>query len=279
LKNTDKKTVESFGEEWSRFDQSALNDNDSDKIFNKYFSIFPWEKISKNSEGFDMGCGTGRWAAKVAPKVKLLNCIDPSNAIFIAKKILKNHKNIIFLHEAANSNGLKEASQDFGYSLGVLHHIPDTQNALNASVRLLKPGAPFLVYIYYSFDNRSKFYKYIWKCSDFVRKYICSLPPLMKNFCTDLIAIFVYFPLAKFSNLLEKIGLEVKNIPLSFYRNKSFYVMKTDSRDRFGTPLEKRFTKKQIYSMMIDSGLEKITFSDTAPFWCSVGYKKITNKK
>ena len=43
---------------------------------------------------------------------------------------------------------IKENSMDFGYSLGVLHHIPDTKEALQKCVSKLKPGAPFLVYLY-----------------------------------------------------------------------------------------------------------------------------------
>ena len=59
-----------------------------------------------------------------------------------------------------------------------------------------------------------------------------------------------------------------------FYSSKSFYVMRTDSRDRFGTPLEKRFSKQQITKMLKSSGLENIKFSDHEPFWCAVGTKK-----
>ena len=44
---------------------------------------------------------------------------------------------------------------DFGYSLGVLHHIPDTCAGIKACARLLKRGGPFLVYLYYAFDNRA----------------------------------------------------------------------------------------------------------------------------
>ena len=33
-----------------------------------------------------MGCGSGRWAQFVAPRVKKLFCIDPSEAINVAKK-------------------------------------------------------------------------------------------------------------------------------------------------------------------------------------------------
>ena len=90
----------------------------------------------------------------------------------------------------------------------------------------------------------------------------------------DLIAIFIYYPLARIISLLEKIGFNTKKFPLYFYRNKSFYVLRTDSRDRFGTPLEKRFTKKEIYKMMKQSGLHKIKFKREEPFWTAIGFKK-----
>ena len=68
-----------------KFNQSNLSDKDLNIYFNKYFSIFPWDLINSESEGFDMGCGSGRWAKKVALKVKRLNCIDPSEAIEVAR--------------------------------------------------------------------------------------------------------------------------------------------------------------------------------------------------
>jgi len=51
--------------------------------------------------------------------------------------------------------------------------------------------------------------------------------------------------------------------------------MKTDSRDRFGTPLEKRFSRLEIELMMKKSGLEEIRFSNHFPFWCAVGKKSL----
>ena len=69
-------------------------------------------------------------------------------------------------------------------------------------------------------------------------------------------------------------NFSVKNIPLSYYKNLSFYTMRTDSRDRFGTNLEKRYTKKQIKNMLKKAGLYKIKFSKNAPYWCAVGLKK-----
>jgi hypothetical protein len=72
----------------------------------------------------------------------------------------------------------------------------------------------------------------------------------------------------------EKIGFNVNNFPLSAYRNYSFYTIRTDSLDRFGTQLEQRFSKLEIENMMISSDLENIVFNESEPFWCAVGYKK-----
>jgi SAM-dependent methyltransferase len=271
-KNIDIDTVESFGDEWVRYNQSAMTEQETQKIFEDYFSIFPWSLLPDKAEGFDMGCGSGRWAKLVAPKVGHLNCIDPSKAIEIAKANLSSHSNISFYKESLDSSPLKKYSQDFGYSLGVLHHVPDTKKAIQSCVDLLKPGAPLLLYLYYSFDDRPIWYKLIWRLSDIVRMIIFRLPSSLKHVLTNIIAALVYLPLAKLSKAIEYLGISVESIPLSYYRNTSFYTMRTDARDRFGTPLEQRFSKTQINEMMESSGLENISFSTNAPYWCAVGY-------
>ena len=274
MKNLDNDTVKSFSDQWIRYDQSGMDNNEAKKIFKNYFSIFPWNRLSKSVEGFDMGCGTGRWAKFIAPKVGKLHCVDPSNAIHVAKKKLKQFKNIHYHQKSLDSSGLKNNSQDFGYMLGVLHYVPDAKSAIKSCVKLLKPGAPILLYIYYALDNRPLWFKYLWNLSNLLRLIISKLPKFLNFLVCDLIALFIYFPLAKISLIFENIGFNFKNFPLHFYRRSSFYVMRTDSRDRFGTPFEKRYSKNDIHKMMKDSGLEKITFKNSVPFWTVIGYKK-----
>jgi len=272
--NMDAETVASFGDEWSRYDQSSMSYSEASEIFMEYFSIFPWDMLPSNPVGFDMGCGSGRWAKFVAPKVGRLNCIDPSSALDIARRNLIDFKNVEYIKASVSESGIPINSQDFGYSLGVLHHVPDTESAINSCVSILKSGAPLLVYLYYAFDNRGWVYRLLWRASDLVRRIICKLPSRFKHLVTDVIAAIVYFPLARLSLLLDKVGINAASIPLFYYRNHSFYTMRTDSRDRFGTPLEQRFTKQQIESYMERSGLIDIKFSDNAPYWCAVGIKK-----
>ena len=70
--NRNQKVINEFGDEWKEFNFSDIEKNELIKSFNQYFEIFPWDQLPENSSGFDMGCGSGRWAQFVAPRVKKL---------------------------------------------------------------------------------------------------------------------------------------------------------------------------------------------------------------
>jgi SAM-dependent methyltransferase len=271
--NLDKEVVAGFGDEWSRFDQSVLDSEELARMFDNYFNIFPWDDLPDGAVGFDLGCGSGRWARLVAPRVGKLHLIDPSEAIEVAKKNLAECENCIFHRAGVDAIPLEDESCDFGYSLGVLHHVPDTEAGLQACVDKLKPGAPFLLYLYYRFDNKPAWFRAVWAISNAGRVVVSRTPHAARFAASQLLAGLVYFPLARSAKLLEGFGMNVSNFPLSQYRNNSFYTMRTDALDRFGTRLERRFTKAEITEMMERTGLEKIRFSETS-FWTAVGYKK-----
>lgn len=274
-KNADAGTVAGFGDEWTRYDQSELSEAERAEIFEQYFGIFPWESLPPDAEGFDLGSGSGRWAQCVAPRVGTLHCVDASNkALNVARKNLSNQENVCFHHASVEAIPLEDNSMDFGYSLGVLHHVPDTLRGLKSCVAKLKPGAPFLLYLYYAFDNRPSWYRALWKASEMGRGAISRAPHGIRDVVCTALAASVYFPLARGAKLLEKTGRNVESLPLAIYRDRSFYTMRTDARDRFGTQLEQRFSRDEIEAMMQTAGLENIRFSENMPFWCAVGTKK-----
>jgi SAM-dependent methyltransferase len=272
--NVDPKTVEGFGDEWTRFDQSEVLDSERDRIFAMYFGIFPWERLPAGAEGFDLGCGSGRWARLVAPRVGRLHCIDPSAAIEVARRNLAGQPNCEFHRATVDAIPLADGSMDFGYSLGVLHHVPDTEAGILACVSKLKPGAPFLTYIYYAFDNRPWWFYPLWRMSYLLRGVVSRMPSELRYWTCMLLAAIVYWPLARMALLLEKLGVPVANFPLAAYRWRTFYNMRTDALDRFGTHLEQRFSRAEITAMMERSGLEHIVFSPAVPYWTAVGYKR-----
>src|SRR5918999_2668648 len=108
--NLDREVVEGFGEEWSRFDQAGLSREDREDIFDAYFSIFPWQSLPKGAVGFDLGCGSGRWAKLVAPRVGRLHCLDASQtALEVARQILRDQGNCEFHHASVDAMPLEDA--------------------------------------------------------------------------------------------------------------------------------------------------------------------------
>jgi SAM-dependent methyltransferase len=274
--NLDPATVDGFGVEWQRFDHSGRPSAELDAIFADYFSLFRWELLPDGAEGFDVGCGSGRWAARVAPnpKVGKLHCIDASpSALEVARRNVASFSNCELHLASVDALPLADGSQDFGYSLGVLHHVPDTRAGLAACVRKLKPGAPFLVYLYYSLDNRAAYYRAVWRASDAARRSIAALPERARTVVSDVIAATVYWPLARTARLVERLGFDPAGIPLAWYRDRTFYVMRNDALDRFGTQLEQRFSRAEILQMLEGAGLERIAFREGPPYWCAIGYK------
>jgi len=273
--NVDSATVEGFGQEWQSFDQSGVVPEELDAVFGQYFAVFPWAQLPPAAVGADLGCGSGRWAARVAPRVGTLHCIDASEqALAVARRNLADVPNCLFHLADVEAIGLPDDSLDFAYSLGVLHHVPQPGAALRACTRLLKPGAPLLVYLYYAFDNRPRWYRALWRASDAVRRVLSRSPHRVKLAVTAAVAVAVYLPLARAARLAAALRLPFAgNMPLAYYAQRSFYTMRTDAYDRFGTRLEHRFTRAEIEQMMVAAGLRDVRFSEGEPFWCAVGLK------
>ncbi len=277
-KNIDQQTVDGFGEEWQRFDQKDLGDQESSSIFDDYFHLVDQRIFRPGSTALDVGCGSGRWASHVIKYADYLDCIDASPlALSVARQNLKKvgeEKKIRFIEASVGELPFDDSVYDFVYSLGVLHHTPSPEKALQDCMRVLKPGGTLLVYLYYRFDNRPLYFKLIWMITDRMRKVIHRAPKLLKIPLTSFIALFVYLPLARICKILKGLNLPVKNIPLSYYSDKSFYTMRTDSYDRFCTKLESRFTKQEIINMFSPDDISYIKFSDRPPFWTFVVEKK-----
>jgi SAM-dependent methyltransferase len=274
--NLDEWTVRSFGAEWAHFDQSPLAHEAKTQLrFNEYFGIFPWNTLPENAVGADVGCGSGRWAALVAPRVGHLHCLDASDeALNVARRNLSRARNCTFHHASVDVMPITPDSLDFCYSLGVLHHVPNTNAGIRSCVQLLKPGAPFLLYLYYALDDRPIWFRVIWRGTDIMRRIIARLPLRFKRYVAEVIALCVYWPLARFAALVEYFGGNPTNLPLSWYRDKTLYTMRTNALDRFGTLIEHRFSRTEIETMLCDAGLEDIRFSDAPPFWCVVSRRK-----
>lgn len=270
--NIDKQTVDSFGEEWEKF--SNFSNEEIKKIGDEYFDIVDNSMLNKQSIVLDLGCGSGRWSKYLAGKVQFIEAVDPSKSVISASMLLKKDVNVRVTQASVDNIPFNNNSFDFAMSLGVLHHIPDTKKALLNLVDKTKVGGYVLLYLYYNLDNRGVFYKFLFKLSVYPRLLISKMPKSIKKISCDIIAVIVYLPLIIFAKIVKNV-LPTKSyyqkLPLSYYVDKSFNVIRNDALDRFGTPLEQRFSKIEIEKMMQSCGLSELKFSENAPYWHVVG--------
>ncbi len=271
--NIDNEVVKSFGDEWLKFHD--FSDEIIHDIAKEYFDILNDSIVNKNTYMLDIGCGTGRWTKFLTQKAGFIEAVDPSNAIFAADELLGEIENVRLTKASIDTLPFNDETFDFAMSIGVLHHIPDTQKAMQDCVKKVKRGGYFYCYLYHNLETRGWWFKTLYWLSNQLRKIVCRLPAGMKRFVSDILAIVIYMPLVLWVRFLVLIGLRkiAVKMPLSAYNNKSFFVIRNDALDKFGTSLEQRFSKKQVEEMMRNCGLENIVISPLTPFYHAIGRK------
>jgi SAM-dependent methyltransferase len=279
--NLDQGVIDGFGHEWAAFDYAETETAEAlDAQFDAYCTPLDFGQFDPaTSVAGDFGAGSGRWCLRLAPYFSRVYAIEPSDG---ASQVLRNKftedPKIVILQETVGVNSIPVASLDLAMSLGVLHHIPDTSLAIKDVSRSIKPGGVFLCYLYYSLENKPAYYKLIFKGVNIVRRVISASPQKVRRLSATVIAAVVYWPLARLSRVVNKIGRNTSNLPLHHYADMPFVMLANDALDRFGTSLEQRFSKAEITEMLCaaDFDLTTLKFSEIEPFWTFTVNKKIS---
>jgi len=277
--NLDQGVIDGFGHEWAAFDYVETETAEAlDAQFAAYCAPLDLGDFDPaTSVAGDFGAGSGRWSSRLAPYFSLVYALEPSDgASQVLRKKFTGDPKIVVLQETVGVNSIPTASLDLAMSLGVLHHIPDTALAIKDVSRSIKPGGVFLCYLYYNLENKPTYYKLIFKGVNVVRRVISASPQPVRRLSATVIAAIVYWPLARLSKVLSKLGRNTSNLPLHHYADMPFVMLANDALDRFGTSLEQRFSKAEITEMLrtADFDLTTLKFSDSEPFWTFAVNKK-----
>lgn len=270
--NFDEDVIDGFGHEWETFDYVETETAEAlDAQFAAYCAPLDISQFNPATAiAGDLGAGSGRWSSRLVPHFCLIYALEPSRG---ASKVLRekfvDEPKIVVLQETLGMNSIPVESLDLAMSLGVLHHIPDTGLAIRDVASKIKSGGTFLCYLYYKLENKPAFYRGLFWASNLLRWVISRLPYAMRRFIAQIIAGAIYFPLAHASRVLGNRGKDVSNFPLHHYANMPFIMLQNDALDRFGTKLEKRFSKNEIVEMLDEAGFDLTTlrFSEKEPFW------------
>jgi SAM-dependent methyltransferase len=265
--------VRGFDEEWRRF--ADVGTEDQREVFGRYFDIVPRDAYDASAVVLDAGCGAGRWAYEVAGRGPRVIALDLGLSIEVARKNTLG-RNVACVQADVRDVPLAAGSIDWAYSLGVLHHTDDPRAGLRSVTEAVRPGGLVLLYLYYALDQRGRAYRALFAGSNAVRQRLSRAPNPIKHAATTAIAASVYWPLARSAAVLEAIGQSglAERLPLSFYRRLSFRTMRNDSLDRFGTALERRYSRDEVSELMRSAGLTQLVFSGEPPFWHATGRRE-----
>lgn len=158
--------VNSFSLEWNTHNNTQLdsknNTNDSEDQFIKKTGFR--KKNLKSKLVLDAGVGAGRYADVIKDWGCNIVGVDLSYAVNAAYNNFKEVDNILIMQADIGNLPFKESSFDVIYSIGVLHHTPNTKDYFMNLVKLLKPGGKISIWVYpnnESYKQRKAWVKFI----------------------------------------------------------------------------------------------------------------------
>jgi SAM-dependent methyltransferase len=162
--------ADSFGFQWQRYARTQLDDAssaESDKDFSRKTGLTPEDL--KGKLVLDVGCGMGRFADVATRWGARVVGVDLSTAAEVAAHNLADREFVSF---QADVFALPFAAESFDhiYSIGVLHHTPNCEQAVKTLPEYLKPGGKLAVWLYSAYNRWYRF-------SDIYRKVTHRLPP------------------------------------------------------------------------------------------------------
>lgn len=259
--------VAAFDDEWRLF--AVVDSAEERKGFAQYFDLVEPRMLSEDQIVLDAGCGAGRWAYQVSVRGPRVLAVDLGQSIEIAARNTSSAGRVACVQADLQALPLGAGSVDWAYSLGVLHHVEDPARALRLISSAVRSGGSVLLYLYYAFDNRGPAYRALFRVVDAIRRVTSRLPRALLVTFASATAVLVYWPLARAARVLDRVGAMrlAAAIPLGFYRDRSLRIMRNDSVDRFGTTLERRFSRVDFTRLAVASGLEEPALSQHPPYW------------
>ncbi len=231
-----------FGYSWSIFSEILPSHHEQ---FMRWTAALPRE-IWKDAQILDAGCGNGRnshWAMLEGATGGVAFDID-DRSLAAARKNLKSHPTIDVRNQSIYEIP-EENRFDIAFSIGVIHHLAEPEDALRQLVRAVKPGGHVLIWVY-GRENLGWLTRYF----DPMRRVVLSRLPLR-----------LVYHLSLYPTVVLWLGLRMGMSHLEYYkllRGFSIAHLRAVVFDQMIPRIAHYWPKEFVESLCRDSGLENI---------------------
>jgi SAM-dependent methyltransferase len=247
-----RRTQASFGYEWTHFDDWQPSGSTN---FQDYFSGIDLAAL-RTARVLDAGCGMGRHARQLAAHSGLIVAVDFSQAIDAAARNFRDLPNVGGVQGDLTALPVADDSFDFVYSMGVVHHLADTEGVVRKLAGKLRPGGRLRLYLYWKREGWSG---RVLTVVSAIRRITTRLPfPVLKALCW-LLSVVLFGAVVLPYRLLKALGVPTSDAwPLFVYTKYPFNVLYNDQFDRFSAPLEKRYSEEEARRLLEGAGLRDV---------------------
>jgi len=211
--------------------------------------------------GLDAGCGMARYTRVSVGKGAEMVGLDLSNAIEAA---YERGKALPMFHAVQGdifNLPFRSEYFDFAQSLGVIHITPDPESALQSIKRVVQPGRNIFLMVYQTFEEESTIKHLMLKVVNPLRKLKVRMPSNVWYAFLYLLIPVVFFGCYLPSLVLWYLpgcrGLSSK-LPYNYeqYSKRRLRDMHMNLFDRFGNPVERRYTRQQMNDWIGGAGFD-----------------------
>lgn len=251
--------ADSFGYQWHSFQRTQLdseNRNLSERDFIRKTGLTPQDFEGKTV--LDVGCGMGRFAEVVTRWGARVVGIDLSSAVEVAARNLSDRE---FIAVQADVFSLPFAPETFDcvYSMGVLHHTPDCEQAVKVLPQYVKPGGLLAVWLYSGYN---KWYRF----SDQYRKVTSRISPRALHRFFRVAVPFFYW-LDRGLRTVPLVGRPVAGLihlvfPVNRHPDAEARVL--DTLDWYSPKYQSKHTYEQVFRWFESCGLERLSVGNNA---------------
>jgi SAM-dependent methyltransferase len=242
-----------FGFEWQRHRRTQLDrtlrTNESEIVFKEKTGLTPEDVRGKRV--LDIGVGTGRFSDVIARWGGEPFGCDLSLAVETARRNLEIYPNAFVAQANLFSLPFRPQSFDIVFSIGVLHHTPDTFAATKAILSYVKPGGTLVIWVY----EKNTFQKY----SNIYRRWTTRMPQELLYFLSNVAV--PYYHVLEAVRTIPWVGERWRDklhwyLPTSLHKEPLWRVL--DTFDWYSPKYQWCHTPEEVRHWFEELGLEDI---------------------